>query len=918
MSTLVIVESPTKAKTIGRFLPEGYRVEACMGHVRDLPGSAAEIPEKYKGIGWARDYGINVDNDFEPLYIVPAEKKKRVAELKKALEDATALVIATDEDREGESIGWHLTQVLKPKVPVRRMVFHEITKTAILDALKNERDIDENLVRAQETRRILDRLVGYAVSPILWVKIAPKLSAGRVQSVAVRLLVERERERRAFKTGSYWELEAKLEKGKSPFVATLWKIDQKRVATSRDFDETTGQLKAGADLVLLNEQAAKAAVARLKGEKWLVGEVERKPRALRPYPPFTTSTLQQEANRKLGLSSGDTMRTAQRLYEQGFITYMRTDSVHLSGEAIGAARKKVTALYGADFLFKTPRQFTTASKGAQEAHEAIRPAGDTMQTPEQTGLSGRERSLYDLIWKRTMATQMADAQQELMTVNVNCDGTIFRASGKRILFPGFLRAYVEGSDDPQAALDDREDPLPDLQTGDVLALKDLLARGKETRPPGRYTEASLVEKLEKEGVGRPSTYATIIDTILARDYARKVSNALVPTFTAHGVTQLMERAFDQFVDVGFTSSMEQQLDEVAQGKVTWLPYLREFWDGKRGLLKQLAAGREGIDPRDACTLRGFEDLPCKVRIGRYGPYLEHAESGNGDAPVRATIPDDLPPADLTVEKAKELLQRKVEGPTALTVDPVTKLPVYVKDGRFGAYVQLGEDPADKTAEKPKRSSLPRGMKPEQVTAEIALGLLALPKLLGKHPDSGEPVKAGIGRFGPYVQHGSEFRSLTKDDDVLSVSFARAMELLSADKRTARRASGPAPIKELGAHPTREKPLVVMAGRFGAYVTCDGINATLPKGTTPETLTLEDAVALIEKKAEAGPSTKVRRGRPAARGVKAAPKTAPKTTASATAKPKAAPKAPPKAPAKPKAATPGPKIVRRTAITRQAP
>ncbi|MBT9558035.1 MAG: type I DNA topoisomerase [Myxococcales bacterium] len=884
MSTLVIVESPTKARTIAKFLPKEYRVEACMGHVRDLPGSAAEIPEQFKKSSWAKEHGINVDAGFEPLYVVPPQKKKVVADLKAALKDADSLVIATDEDREGESIGWHLLEVLKPKVPVRRMVFHEITRSAIEAALANYRNVDESLVRAQETRRILDRLVGYTVSPVLWMKIAPGLSAGRVQSVAVRLLVERERERLAFRSAKYWEVKASLQKGaQRPFESWLLRIGGTRIAQSRDFDDTTGKLKESGDIRLLDETTARSLAGKLGGLPWRVTEVEKKPRAMKPYPPFTTSTLQQESNRKLGLSSGDTMRIAQRLYEQGFITYMRTDSVNLSEEATSAARRRVQVLYGAEFVSEQPRVYTTKAKGAQEAHEAIRPAGDQMVTAEETGLSGRERQLYELIWKRTVATQMADARQELISATIAAGDAEFRATGKRLLFAGFLRAYVEGSDDPEAALEDREVPLPDLQQGDVLSAMEIDAVGRETRPPNRYTEASLVEKLEKEGIGRPSTYASIIDTILSRNYAMKQGNALCATFTAFGVTQLMENNFQEFVDLGFTSGMEGTLDRIAKAEVAWLPYLEEFWRSEGGLKRKVETGKEKIDPRVACTLTAFDSLaPAKVRIGRFGPYLER-EDAQGEL-VRATIPPELQPSDLTAEYAEKLFRKKTEGPTAVGEEPDTGTKIYVIDGRFGPYVQLGTAEGES---KPKRVSLPKGVEPEQVTLDMALGLLSLPRTLGTHPESGEPVLAGLGRFGPFVQHGKEYRSLTKDDDVLLVQLDRALALLAMEKTASRRAT-PAPLAELGNHPADGAKVLLMGGRYGPYVTHGGVNATLPKQTEPGSLTLEAAIVLLEERAAKGPPVKKGR-RPARAGA------APKKAAAGEAAPKkaAAKKAAPK-------------------------
>ncbi|HLM68904.1 MAG TPA: type I DNA topoisomerase, partial [Longimicrobium sp.] len=613
---LVVVESPTKAKTIRGFLPSGYRVAASMGHVRDLPESATDIPAKFKGQEWAR-LGVNVDADFEPLYIVPSKKAKIVSELKALLKDADELIVATDEDREGESIGWHLVQVLNPKVPISRIVFHEITPEAIRAALASPRQIDEHLVRAQETRRILDRLVGYTVSPLLWKKISTGLSAGRVQSVAVRLLVNRERERRAFRSATYWDLKATLLRGISPFNAVLATVGGKRVATGRDFDENTGRLKT-ADVVLLGEEESKSLQERLRAAEWKVAETDEKPTVRRPYPPFTTSTLQQEANRKLRLSARDTMRIAQRLYEEGLITYMRTDSVHLSDQAMTASRKRIRSLYGDAYLSPQPRQFTTKSKGAQEAHEAIRPAGTEMKTVEELRLTGVEAALYDLIWKRTVASQMAEARLTYLTAIVQADNATFRASGKRIDFPGFFRAYVEGSDDPEAALEDRDEPLPPLAAGDAVALRNLEALSHSTQPPARYTEATLVKMLEQEGIGRPSTYASIIGTIIDRGYVDRVSNNLVPTFTAFAVTGLLEKNFPHLVDTKFTAKMEEELDEIAEGGAEWLPYLRDFFFGHDGLDETVKRGQEGIDPREASTVM-LEGLGARVRIGRFGP-----------------------------------------------------------------------------------------------------------------------------------------------------------------------------------------------------------------------------------------------------------------------------------------------------------
>ncbi|MDB4947578.1 MAG: topoisomerase [Gemmatimonadetes bacterium] len=870
---LVVVESPTKAKTIRSFLPAGYRVAASMGHVRDLPESASEIPPTVKGKEWAR-LGVNVEADFEPLYVIPAGKRKVVSELRALLKDADELVVATDEDREGESIGWHLVQVLAPRVPISRIVFHEITPEAIRQALATPRQIDEDLVRAQETRRILDRLVGYTVSPLLWKKIAAGLSAGRVQSVAVRLTVLRERERRAFRSGAYWDLKATLDREQTPFGATLVSVAGKRVATGKDFDETTGRLIEGRDVVLLDGERARVLAERLRGVAWKVEDTEEKPSIRRPYPPFTTSTLQQEANRKLRLSARETMRVAQRLYEEGYITYMRTDSVHLSEQAITAARTRVRSLYGAEYLSPQPRQFTTKSKGAQEAHEAIRPAGTEMRTADELRLKGVESALYELIWMRTVASQMADARQTHLTATISAGDTRFRASGKRIDFPGFFRAYVEGSDDPEQALEGREEPLPPFKRGDALGLRALEALGHETQPPARYTEATLVKTLEAEGIGRPSTYATIMGTIIDRGYVERVQNQLVPTFTAFAVTELLEKHFPTLVDTRFTAGMEEELDEIAEGGAQWLPYLREFYAGPEGLEAKVKAGGEAIDPREASTVH-LQDLTARVRIGKFGPYVEMQQNG---ATVTASIPDGIAPADLSEPQVMELLRQKSEGPDVLGVDPATGKPVFVLQGRFGPYVQLGE--AEEGGPKPKRASLPKGASPADVKIEQALKLLALPRTLGTHPETGKEITAAIGRFGPFVVHEGDFRSLQKTDDVYTVGLDRAVELLSQPKQGGRAKAEP--LRTVGAHPKDGEPVLLFPGRYGPYVKHGDTNASLPKDVEPEDLTLEQAVVLLAERAAAAPAKK--KGRAGARTSGAKPattKTA--TTKKSTAK-----------------------------------
>jgi DNA topoisomerase-1 len=861
MSTLVIVESPTKAKTIRNYLPEEYRVEASMGHVRDLPQSASEIPPDVKQESWA-SLGVNVEDGFAPIYVVPKSKEKVVQELKKALKGSDELLLATDEDREGESISWHLLQLLKPKVPVKRMVFHEITNEAIKKALTNCREVDQRLVHAQETRRILDRLVGYTLSPLLWKKIAGGLSAGRVQSVSVRLLVQRERERRAFRKGSYWDLKAMLavptqtSKGKSKkkldtFEAKLVSLNDRKVATGADFDEATGKIAAGRKVVLLDEAQAQALRERLlDGKTWTVSNLEERPQTRKPSPPFTTSTLQQEANRKLGLSARRTMQVAQSLYERGFITYMRTDSVHLSDQAITAARNCVQEKYGTEYLSPKPRQYSTKSKNAQEAHEAIRPAGEAFRTPQETGLKEQDFKLYDLIWKRTVASQMAEARQTMISVQIQVEEALFRAGGKRIDFPGFFRAYVEGSDDPEAALEGQESLLPPLAVGDSPSCQELDAIGHETQPPARFTEASLVKALEKEGIGRPSTYASIIGTIVDRDYAYAMGNALVPTFTAFAVTELLEEHFPDLVDTGFTARMEQTLDDISTGEVEWLPYLHGFYGGDAGLASQVKVREDEIDGTEARTIK-FTDLNIKVRIGRYGAYVE-AEDEEGES-VKASIPKDVTPADLNNEQAEELLKQKTEGPEVLGLHPETEIPIYIIKGPYGLYVQLGDKPPEGSrAKKPKRASLPKGMTRETLTLDVAVGLLALPRDLGVHPETEAKIQAGLGRFGPYVVQTlgkeKEYRSIKGEDDVLKIGLERALELLAQPKRGRGASKAKTPLRELGAHPEDEEPVNIYEGPYGVYIKHGKTNASLPEGETPETMTLELAVTLLEAKA----------------------------------------------------------------------
>lgn len=843
--SLVIVESPTKAKTIANFLPKGFVVESSIGHIRDLPGSAEEIPESVKGEAWAR-LGINVEKDFEPLYVIPSEKKKQVSKLKTLLKEASTLYLATDEDREGESISWHLLQVLSPKVPQKRLVFHEITREAIENALKNPRDIDTNLVEAQETRRKLDRLYGYEVSPVLWRKIAPRLSAGRVQSVAVRILVEREEERRAFVRAVYWDLVGTFTTQDSrPLEAALVSLKGKRLASGKDFDPATGKLKpdSAEDTVLVTAEVARQLEERLRKSTWKASRVERKPYVDRPKPPFTTSTLQQEANRKLRLSSRETMRAAQRLYESGYITYMRTDSTTLSEQAIRNSRARIQELYGESYLSPSPRQYQTKVKNAQEAHEAIRPAGDFRKPDEIRGEVGEvELKVYDLIWKRTMACQMAEARGHLITVQVSDGEAVFQANGKTIEFAGFRRAYVEGADDPDEELGDQERVLPPVAVGDPLDCKSLEAKSHMTKPPDRYTEASLIKELEANGIGRPSTYASIIDTILRREYVVKQGNALIPTFMAFAVTGFLKKNFADLVDIQFTARMEDDLDAISLGDMQSLPYLRKFYFGAAGKsgLKDLT--QCDVDPRESSTIPvglDAEGRPINVRIGKYGPYLERGED-------RASIPADLAPDELNLEKAEQLLAQGASGP--LGTDPQTGKNVYVKVGRYGPYVQLGDAEDD---EKPKMVKLLPGMTPAGTSLEEALRLLSLPRNLGKDPQTGEEIFAHLGRFGPYIKSGENTRSLAKTDGIFDITHERAVELLREEKKGGWRSRSQTVLRELGVHPDTKSQVKLLEGRYGPYVTDGEWNASLPKGQSPDAITLELALQLLRERAAAG-------------------------------------------------------------------
>lgn len=857
-NVLIIVESPTKAKTIKKFLGKDIQVLACMGHVRDLPGKASEIPEEMKKEKWAR-LGINVKNNFQPLYVIPPGKGKTLAEIRKALKEADTLYLATDEDREGESISWHLLEVLKPKIPTKRMVFHEITNSAIKDALAHPRELDEKLVRAQETRRILDRLVGYTVSPLIWKKIAFGLSAGRVQSVALKALVDLERERMRFVSAKYWGISANLAKNTDDFEAKLTHVKDKRVAIGKDFDEKTGKLLEKDSVFLLDAKAADQLQSKLSKSTWKVLEIEEKPVNRKPAPPFITSTLQQEANRKLGLSARETMRIAQGLYERGFITYMRTDSVNLSESSIHSSRALVKKLYGDEYLSEGPRRFSSKAKGAQEAHEAIRPSLD-FTPPQNMGLKGKEYDLYEMIWMRTIATQMADSRQLQVSASVEAveEKARFQASGMKILFPGFLRAYVEGSDDPEQALMERERFLPNFKEGEQLKYKSSEVTEHETKPPARYSEASLIQFLEKEGIGRPSTYASIVSTIIDRNYAVKNGNALVPTFTGFVVTELLSKHFQELVDTKFTSNMEEKLDEIAEGKLEYLPYLKSFYLGKDGLEEKVAKEDKKIDPEQARSLH-FEHLKnLNIYVGKYGPYFEYIEPKTGEI-VKASLPESMAPSDLNEGSIQSLVEQVKRGASSLGTDPVTNLPIFLKTGSYGPYLQLGEVPAD-PKQKLKRVSIPKGIDPNAIDQTLALRILELPRLVGHHPETGKEIRANVGRFGPYVVHEKDFRSLKKEDSVLDVDLKRALELFAQPKGRGRRST---PLRTVGEHPDTKEPIELFDGPYGLYVKHGKINATVPKEKKPEELTLPEALQLLaEKEAQSGGGQKkVAKGSP---------------------------------------------------------
>ncbi|OBH26280.1 type I DNA topoisomerase [Mycobacterium sp. E1319] len=889
---LVIVESPTKARKLATYLGPTYIVESSRGHIRDLPRAAADVPAKYKSEPWAR-LGVNVDHDFEPLYIISPEKKSTVTELKGLLKGVDELYLATDGDREGEAIAWHLLETLKPNVPVKRMVFHEITEPAILEAAENPRDLDIDLVDAQETRRILDRLYGYEVSPVLWKKVAPKLSAGRVQSVATRIIVQRERDRMAFRSASYWDIVAQLDASVSDpqaspptFAARLTSVDGLRVATGRDFD-SLGHLRKANEVIILDEASATELAGGLRGAQLSVASVEEKPYTRRPYAPFMTSTLQQEAGRKLRFSSERTMSIAQRLYENGYITYMRTDSTTLSESAINAARTQARQLYGAEYVAAAPRQYTRKVKNAQEAHEAIRPAGEAFATPDavRRELDGDEFRLYELIWQRTVASQMADARGTTLSLRISGQSTaagtrrevVFSASGRTITFPGFLKAYVETVDELAGGeADDAESRLPQLTQGQRLDALELTPDGHATNPPARYTEASLVKALEELGIGRPSTYSSIIKTIQDRGYVHKKGSALVPSWVAFAVTGLLEQHFGRLVDYDFTAAMEDELDAIASGQERRTDWLNRFYFGgdhgvadsvarSGGLKKLVGVNLEGIDAREVNSIRLFDDeqgRPVYVRVGKNGPYLERMVTGDPDdpsgelKPQRANLNDSLTPDELTLEVAEQLFATPQEG-RVLGVDPATGHEIVAKDGRYGPYVSevLPEPPDDDsgapakkgkkpTGPKPRTGSLLRSMDLQTITLEDALRLLSLPRVVGVDPATGEEITAQNGRYGPYLKRGTDSRSLATEEQMFDITLDEALKIYAEPKRRGRQAAAAPPLRELGADPVSGKPMVIKDGRFGPYVTDGETNASLRKGDDVASVTDERAAELL--------------------------------------------------------------------------
>ncbi len=847
---LVVVESPTKAKTIKKFLGKDFIVESCMGHIRDLPKTAKDVPEKYKKQKWAR-LGVDVENDFEPLYCIPNDKKKIVSTLKSKMQESTELYLATDEDREGESISWHLMEVLKPKIPVKRMVFHEITEDAIQESLENTRKLDHNLVKAQEARRILDRLVGFSLSPLIWKKVAYGLSAGRVQSVALRLVSERELLRFKFKKATYCGVESELEKSGQKFTSRLTQFEGKKIATGKDFNQETGEVpkdKSSQILVLDSKKADKIAES-VSGKNLKVESVDERPITREPYPPFITSSLQQDASRKFGWPSRQTMRTAQELYEKGFITYMRTDSINLSEQAIKAARSSVKSLYGEKFLSDGVRTFKgKKAKGAQEAHEAIRPSGSKFTAPDETGLKADAYKLYDLIWKRTLASQMASSLQRQVQVRMSVDKCLFSSSGTVIEFPGFLKVYEEATDE---AKQDTE-TLPALKAGESVKVKSTKKTEHETKPPSRFTEAGLIQVLEKEGIGRPSTYASTISTIVDRGYVTRQGNTLIPTFTALIVSKLLSNYFPEYVDLKFTAEMEEKLDEIAEGDLEWVDYLKSIYLGKTGLKSQVEKQEKIIDADEARSMKvqGLESL--SFRVGRYGAYVCRKNKNEEEC---ASIPETKPPSEITAEFANEIIDQKINGADSIGKDPKTGMPIYVLTGRYGPYVQLGDNENDRDPElKPKRTSIPAHIPLDTVDFEKALFFVSLPKTLGQHPETEKDIKLGIGRFGPYVVCDGDYRSISKNDDLFAVDLERALEMLAQPKKG--RGARATVVKELGEYDGQK--LQILSGKYGPYIKFGKKNVSLPEGEKPEDFTLENAIELVggsTKKAKAAKKTK---------------------------------------------------------------
>lgn len=841
MANLVVVESPAKARTIEAYLPEDFIVKASYGHVRDLPENAGQMPDKYGDKSWAH-LGVDVDHEFEPVYVVSSSKSQNVLkDLKKTLQTCEGFYLATDEDREGEAISWHLVQELDPDVETYRMVFHEITERAISRSLEQPRNIDNNLVEAQEARRILDRLVGYPLSLLVGKKIKYGLSAGRVQSPAVRLLVERERQRRAFRAGVYWDLKGHLSDDGDEFDAKLVSIDGTRLASGRDFDRTTGQIPDNKDVVLLDEQDVDQYLEDIKGKEWRVDSTDEREYTTSPKPPFITSTLQQEASRKLGMSASQTMSLAQTLYENGHITYMRTDSVHLSDEAVSAARKAGHSYFGSEYVNDEARHYKSSSNMAQEAHEAIRPAGDVFVHPNEIGLTGRLKKLYSLIWKRAVASQMADAEKTSVRAELQIDTDdgeklLFRAKGTRIDFAGFIYAYLGDVDDPERVLSEQETSIPEMSEGQLVECTDVEKVRHETKPPSRYNEASLVEALEENGVGRPSTYATIMSKI-TRDgrYARKKGKTLIPTYIAFAVVQLLEEFFPGLVDLQFTAHMEEDLDAIARGDGSKVEYLHDFYRRSDGFADQIERGEEQIDPDEARIVE-LQDFDGTLRVGRYGPYAEFELDGETK---KIDVPEQIPPADLEAEKLKERLAEREKGPEPLGTDPETDQPVFLMNGRYGHYLQLGE--RDDGA-KPKTASIPNDLDIEDLTLDKALQLLSLPRRLGEHPDDGNPVEASIGPYGPYIRHNKNYRSLEKEDDVFTIEFDEALDLLGQKKKRNKRV-----LKELGQDPDSGEQVNVLDGRYGPYVKLGKTNASLPSDVEPEDVTLEQALEWIDEK-----------------------------------------------------------------------